>query len=276
MSTVRSTRRTVLVAVLVTAGLVLAGIGLNARPRWEFRANFDQITSRVGTTLSAAALVMILVFAAYLMALRRMSAGEGEKTPLWRRILVGVAAFVAVLWLIHILQLKSAPRREATEPGNTASKHNTGPTHHVGTDLLIWLGVLIVVLALVMIMLIRNARHRVENVPADDEQSPLAAAERALRGGTDPRSRVIDAYDAMEHALSTQARLDRAPQQAPEEWLEHVARERPVVASAAAELTRLFERARFSNLPVAESEADAAAALVAGMRVSLDHEVPVP
>ena len=263
-------------AVLVTAGLVLAGIGLNARPRWEFRANFDQITSRVGTTLSAIALVMILVFAAYLMALRRMSAGEGEKTPLWRRILVGVAAFVAVLWLIHILQLKSAPRREATEPGNTASKHNTGPTHHVGTDLLIWLGVLIVVLALVMIMLIRNARHRAETVPADDEQSPLAAAERALRGGTDPRSRVIDAYDAMEHALSTQARLNRAPQQAPEEWLEHVARERPVVASAAAELTRLFERARFSNLPVAESDADAAAALVAGMRVSLDHEVPVP
>jgi hypothetical protein len=270
-----SPRRVVLVAVLVTAGLVLAGIGLNARPSWEFRANFDQITSRVGTTLSAIALVVILVFGAYLMALRRMSAGEGEKAPLWRRILVGVSALVAVLWLIHVLQLNSAPRKAPTNPDNTATKHGIGPTHHVGTDLLIWLGVLIVVLAALMALLVRNARNHVETAPAEDEQSPLAAAERALRGDSDPRARVIDAYDAMERALSTQARLDRAPQQAPEEWLEHVARQRPVVASAAAELTTLFERARFSHLPVAESDADAAAALVAGMRASLANEVPV-
>jgi hypothetical protein len=271
-----STRRTVLVAVLVTAGLVLAGIGLNARPQWEFRANFDQITSRVGTTLSAVALLVLLVFSAYMMALRRMSMGEGEKTPLWRRIVVGVGALAAVLWLIHVLQLKSAPRSAPKQPGDAASKHGIGPTHHVGTDLLIWLGVLIVVLAVVMAMLVRNARHQVEAASTEDEQSPLVAAERALRGGTDPRTRVIDAYGAMEHALSTQARLDRAPQQAPEEWLEHVARQRPVVASAAAELTRLFERARFSRLPVAESDADTAAVLVAGMRASLAREVPVP
>jgi hypothetical protein len=38
----------------------------------------------------------------------------------------------------------------------------------------------------------------------------------------------------------------------------------------------LFERARFSGLPVAEFDAGAAAALVAGMRSSLAHEVPVP
>jgi uncharacterized protein DUF4129 len=265
----------VLVAVLVTAGLVLAGIGLNARPRWEFRANFDQITSRVGTTLSVIALVVVLVFSAYMMALRRLSTGEREKAPLWRRILVGVGALAAVLWLIHVLQLNSAPRKAPTNP-DTATKHGIGPTHHVGTDLLIWLGVLIIVLATVMALLVRNARHHVDTGPTEDEQSPLAAAERALRGGSDPRARVIDAYDAMERALSTQARLDRAPQQAPEEWLEHVARQRPVVASAAAELTRLFERARFSRLPVAESDADAATALVARMRASLAREVPVP
>jgi 4-amino-4-deoxy-L-arabinose transferase-like glycosyltransferase len=270
-----SSRRVVLAAVLVTAGLVLAGIGLNARPRWEFRANFDQITSRVGTTLSAIALVAVLVFSAYLMALRRMSTGEREKAPLWRRIVVGVIVLAAVLWLIHVLQLKSAPRRPETNGDNTATKHGIGPTHHVGTDLLIWLGVLIVVLAGVMALLVHNARHQVESAPAEDEQSPLAAAEQALRSGADPRARVIDAYDAMERALSTQARLDRAPQQAPEEWLAHVARQRPVVASAAAELTTLFERARFSHLPVAESDAEAAAALVAGMRASLADEVPV-
>ena len=218
MAASSSTRRTVLVAVLVTAGLVLAGIGLNARPQWEFRANFDQITSRVGTTLSAVALLVLLVFSAYMMALRRMSMGEGAKTPLWRRIVVGVGALAAVLWLIHVLQLKSAPRSAPKQPGDAASKHGIGPTHHVGTDLLIWLGVLIVVLAVVMAMLVRNARHQVEAASTEDEQSPLVAAERALRGGTDPRTRVIDAYGAMEHALSTQARLDRAPQQAPEEW----------------------------------------------------------
>jgi hypothetical protein len=38
----------------------------------------------------------------------------------------------------------------------------------------------------------------------------------------------------------------------------------------------LFERARFSRLPVAESDADTAAVLVAGMRASLAREVPVP
>jgi 4-amino-4-deoxy-L-arabinose transferase-like glycosyltransferase len=271
-----STRRTVLVAVLVTAGLVLAGIGLNARPRWEFRANFNQITSRVGTTLGAVALVLVLVFSAYVLALRRMSMGEGEKTPLWRRIIVGVGALAAVVWLIHVLQLNSRPRSARPKSDNSATKHGIGPTHHVGTDLVIWLCVLILVLAAAMAMLLRNARHDIEGALTEDEQSPLAAAERALRGGTDPRTRVIDAYDAMEHALSTQARLDRAPQQAPEEWLEHVAHQRPVVASAAAELTRLFERARFSRLPVAESDADTAAALVAGMRASLAHEVPVP
>jgi len=268
-----SARRVVFAAVLVTAGLVLAGIGLNARPRWEFRANFDQITSRVGTTLSAIALVVVLVFGAYLMALRRISMGQGEKAPLWRRILVGVGALAAVLWLIHVLQLNSAPRKAPTD--SDATKHGIGPTHHVGTDLLIWLGVLIVVLAVAMALVVRNARNHVDTAPTEDEQSPLAAAERGLRGGSDPRARVIDAYDAMEHALSTQARLDRAPQQAPEEWLEQVARQRPVVASAAAALTTLFERARFSRLPVAESDADAAAALVADMRASLAHEVPV-
>jgi hypothetical protein len=268
----------VLVAVLVTAGLVLAGIGLNARPRWEFRANFDQITSRVDTTLSAIALVVVLVFGAYAVALRRMGTPDAKKRPLWIHIVVGVGVLAALQWPIHVLRKNSAPRKEATNSDNTATKHGhgIGPTHHVGTDLLIWLGVLILVLAAVMAWLVRNARHHVETAPSEDEQSPLAAAERALRGASDPRARVIDAYDAMEHALSTQARLDRTPQQAPQEWLEHVARERPVVASAAAQLTILFERARFSRLPIAESDADAAAALVADMRSSLALEALVP
>jgi hypothetical protein len=260
----------------VTAGLVLAGIGLNARPDWEFRANFDQITSRASTTLGAIALVLILVFSAYLMALRRMSAGDGEKAPLWRRIVGGVVALVTVLWLIHVLQLNSATHHKSTSTGDAAKQHTTGPTHHVGADLLIWIGVLILVLAVTMAMVVRNARRRSDPLPAEDEQSPLAAAERALRSGTDPRSRVIDAYDAMEHALSTQARVNRAPQQAPEEWLEQIARQQPAMASPAADLTRLFERARFSRLPVPESDAAAAATLVAGMRASLAQEVSVP
>jgi Domain of unknown function (DUF4129) len=261
-------RRTAVIAAAVGLGLVLAGIGLNARPTWTFRADVDQIASRAETTLAVIALLLAILGIAYLLAMRRMSVGEGERTPLWRRLLVGGLALALAFWLVHYLPHRRAPRPHVSGPGSGHQPHGSAPRHHVGSDLYLWLAVLVAVIAVLMVVGIRRARAAAAQ-PAEppDDPGPLAAAATALSGGVDPRSRVIDAYDAMERALA--AASGRAPQQAPEEWLRDVAVGHPHIADGAAELTGLFERARFSRLEVAEQDAARAAAIVAHLQAAV-------
>jgi hypothetical protein len=90
---------------------------------------------------------------------------------------------------------------------------------------------------------------------ARGERGPRIAEELAaavdlslddLRAERDPRRAVIAAYARLERVLASH-RLPRRPAEAPLEYLERLLAEESVSPAAARALTRLFERAKFSQ-----------------------------
>jgi hypothetical protein len=185
----------------------------------------------------------------------------------------------AVLVLV-VSHLRFPPRRPPSTPDEAAAgpaqPSAQTPEHDAGH---LWIS--LALLAVVVLAVVGFALWRRHRRPLDDSAlgaplgaGPLQAAAVALHGGGDPRSRVIDAYDAMERALAAAGKA-RAPQDSPREWLTAVAAGHPDVAGAATGLTTLFEVARFSHEPVSEAAAHAAAGMVEQLRRHLEPSVPV-
>jgi Domain of unknown function (DUF4129) len=133
-----------------------------------------------------------------------------------------------------------------------------------------WLGLLIVVViggAVAVLVSRRRRALRAEEQRYEAEPDDLRAAiERSLEElehEPDPRRAVISAYIGMEQSLSRHG-LARQPFETPLEYLGRALRVIHVSRGAGERLTALFERARFSERPVAfEMKRDAIAALTA-------------
>lgn len=264
-------------AAAVLGGLILAGIGLNARPEWHFRLAADNVFARAQSVIVLLTLIAMMAALVYALATRRLPASAGRVKPAWRTYLLTAVLFAMVLWLLHSLRLTTRRPRPPASSTATKAPSQQNVHHQVGGDLYVWLTVFIVVLGVAGYVVVSRAR-RIAALRAEEagaQRGPLDAAAAALaRAGTDPRSRVIEAYDAMERALGSALRLGRKPQQTPEEWLAQVSTGHPVLAGSAAELTALFEQARFSRLPIGAADAARAAELVRGMQAALAPEVP--
>jgi hypothetical protein len=107
----------------------------------------------------------------------------------------------------------------------------------------------------------------------DDDEVEVArdavnAALAPLREWTDPRAAVIEAYARMEHLLAERA-LGRLSPEAPREYLRRVMREQGMPEESLTTLTSLFEEARFSRHPIAESAPRRAASELQTTRVAL-------
>ncbi len=260
-------------------GLALAAVGLSARPRIRFRANVDAISGSASAVISMMIIAAGVIWIVFLMVTRAQGGVAKPPAAPWRRVVIAFTALVVVIVVVSHLHLHRALPAPAKPRGQTGPAHGgQGPVHHHGNDVYLWMAVVFVMTAVVTLVAIRRARRENETADEDsndDETSPLGAAVSALAGDQHPRTRVIDAYAAMEQALARPVRA-RAPHDTPEEWLEKIAQERPWLRGSAAELTELFERARFSRLPITEADAEHATAVLTGMNADLRPEVGTP
>ncbi|MGH3198543.1 MAG: DUF4129 domain-containing protein [Streptosporangiaceae bacterium] len=206
---------------------------------------------------------------------------EQLPVPWWEKplmlalaLLPAAALLTAVVFVGHRDGRQPAPARSST-PGVTSSNPAAHPATAVpvppaGPVLVHWWvwGVLAaVVAAAAVILAVRRRLRRAGDgraqavprwLPAAIEES-LAEIEREA----DPRRAVIRAYVGMERALARHG-LGRRPFETPQEYLARALVAIRVSRPAGERLTRLFQRARFSEHPIeAQMKQDAIAALAA-------------
>ena len=99
----------------------------------------------------------------------------------------------------------------------------------------------------------------------------LADTLEDLHAERDPRRAVISAYARMEKTFAAN-RVERDPSETPREFVDRALDQLGVSSASVRQLTKLYERAKFSRLEIDETmKADAIDALV-GLRAELEPE----
>ncbi len=242
----------------------------------------------VAFALLALALLAGLVYALWGSRRRKRRDDEPEwvdeqlPVPWWEKPLVLALALLPVAGLVTALVLLAGHGSKGTGPAHTGAPAATAPHRavHPGPSVpgpaggpvvahwWVW-GVLAgVVIATGVILVVRRRLSRARNgraetavprgLPAVIEES----LEELEREG-DPRRAVIRAYVGMEGALARHG-LGRRPFEAPQEYLTRALGAFRVSRPAGERLTGLFQRARFSEHPIAaQMKQDAITSLVA-------------
>jgi len=267
-------------ALLTTAGILLA-IGLVAiAARGSTSAGEPGARRPTDTMLDIllsfyiVALVAGAVLFAYLLLLRRRTLAEQGQSGLARdwRNWVAIAVIVGALMLVaRDLPERRLGNEDLLPPGPAGGGVVTRqPGGDVYEPEFAWIPVLVTLglvgLAVLGALWSGRARRRARGERwANPFAAELAAAVDLslddLRAEPDPRRAVIAAYARLERVLASH-RLPRRPAEAPLEYLERILAEASVSPAAARALTRLFERAKFSQHAVgAEMKEQAIAAL---------------
>jgi hypothetical protein len=251
-------------AGLAVVGL-LALVALGARgahPGARFQAHQRQVPAQVGNDLLTAMviaygvglLVLIAVFVMFRHSWR-------DPKSRWLRDLIVtllVCGFVTLVGynIFHhhgVLRFLHAHQHVGTTPPQGTSRHETLPqlgaarksAHFDGRFAALLGGLVLLALALFLFRARRIDGPIAE--PAVEEELDAAVSDSIddLRRESDPRRAVIAAYARMERVLRRHGRARRAAE-APYEYLERVLGELRVRPAAVADLTELFERAKFS------------------------------
>jgi hypothetical protein len=117
---------------------------------------------------------------------------------------------------------------------------------------------------------LRQARVRRRATPAVDMASALAAGRRALEIGDDPRTAVIACYRQCEAALASRRR-GRHAAETPREFLRDALTALHLPVQPIRTLLQVFERARFSDLPVTRLDRFAALGALDEIRTDLER-----
>jgi hypothetical protein len=117
---------------------------------------------------------------------------------------------------------------------------------------------------------LRQARVRRSTSPGEDMASALEAGRRALEIGDDPRVAVIACYRQCEAALAA-CRRGRHPAETPREFLRGALSALHLPAQPIRALLQVFERARFSDLPVTRLDRSVALAALDEIRTDLER-----
>jgi len=252
--------------------------------------NGQPIAGDLGVAFAVLALAVLagLVYALWGGRRRKRSDDEPEwvaeqlPVPWWEKPLVLALALLPVAGLVTALVLLAGHGGKRTGPAHTVAPAVTAPHRaaHPGPSVpappsglagahwWVW-GVLAgVVVAAAVIVVMRRRLRRARNgwagtavprgLPAVIEES----LEELEREG-DPRRAVIRAYVGMEGALARHG-LGRKPFEAPQEYLARALAAIRISRPAGERLTGLFQRARFSEHPIAaQMKQDAITALAA-------------
>jgi hypothetical protein len=258
----RHTRALLLAAaslVLVALVAVAAGgyrLGGSSSSRPNPYAVDTILTVVIALYIVAAVGVVVVMFWGGL-ELRRYPRQQTKSQRVWRMlaVLLGAAALVTVAAERYHLRAHPRPPSESQALGNSAkrSAHKKGAgspaAHHAHlrlAPLLVVLGAGGVAFGAFLVAERRRRRRLPRDWNAVEALSDvLDETLDDLRAETDPRRAVIAAYARMERALAAHG-FPRRRFEAPHEYLGRVLGELSGGRLAAARLTALFERARFS------------------------------
>ncbi len=292
----RTSRRLPLGVVVASA---VAAVGLSARPTLQTHSASSvtrpfEVTLLVTLVVSGAVVLAGLVGLLMGGAPRRRGRDPDQprelvRAPSSRLTMAGaVAAALGIVTVVVWAALRvarplsggpTAPSPGASGAGSVPETTGTTPASLAGSPTaLLWglVGVALLVLALTAVWRL-GGRHAVpEAVPTGDGEQDSAAvrlavihdAERALAGSGSPRSLVIDSYVAMEQALAAHGR-PRDPVVTPREFVAVAATDYPAAAGSAAELTEVFERARFSGSEIGSDDVASARGALSQLRRAL-------
>ena len=258
----RHTRALLLAAasvVLVALVAVAAGgyrLGGSSSSRPNPYAVDTILTIVIALYIVAAVGVVVVMFWGGL-ELRRYPRQQTKSQRVWRMlaVLLGAAALVTVAAERYHLRAHPRPPSQSQALGNSAkhSAHKKGAgnpaAHHAHlrlAPLLVVLGAGGVAFGAFLVAERRRRRRLPRDWDAVEALSDvLDETLDDLRAETDPRRAVIAAYARMERALAAHG-FPRRRFEAPHEYLGRVLGELSGGRLAAARLTSLFERARFS------------------------------
>jgi hypothetical protein len=275
-----SRRAAVLAACLAAVGFVLALVLQGVRghvgspPREHV---FSVAVTYVGLATAGLALAVGLFLAAVMRIWRDEELGARRRRVRWweRLVITLVYAAIASVAVAALVSVHGKPASRLVRVGgrSVAGRHRrpTAPEHvHWSFFAAVTVGALLG--ALVLALLYRRERGRdLRRASAGDALARAAAAGiDELEAEPDPRRAVIRCYAAMEGSF-TESGVPRQAAETPFEYLGRLLGRLEGGAHAAARLTPLFERAKFSRHEIDEAMRHDALEVVRSLRRELER-----
>lgn len=205
---------------------------------------------------------------------------QGERLPTWRRLLAQLIAILTMAAVVFVLALVSKGRARSRPQPSGQRQSGTVPhakgrsaSEQTAASLAPWIiGGVLVVIVLLMIAVLILRRRRYGDLESELPGDELGVRRSELREAIedsleeierepDSRKAVIRAYAGMERTLAERG-LGRRRHEAPVEYLTRAFAAIQMSKGAGERLTRLFERARFSEHEIGlETKREAIAAL---------------
>jgi hypothetical protein len=265
--------------VLLLAVVVLAA---GARGPATSGSAGDGLADPLATLLFVLGAVWVaaMLVASPLLSGMSMTAGEPKPRRWHGNVLVGAAFLAVVLGAFTLLRSarRGAQAETTTQTTQTTSRLDDEGRRRIPTldaadvDWLVVglvFGVALVAFGILAAVIVRPRGRSVGELEARKAlDTMLEETLDDLRSEPDPRRAVIAAYARMESSLGAYG-LPRAPWEAPLEYLERVITDLTGSGSAARRLTRLFERAKFSEHSIDEPMKDDAIEAVQAVRDDL-------
>jgi hypothetical protein len=205
---------------------------------------------------------------------RRERRVPGLRLPFLQRplLLALIATAIAAPVLMVALPFRSAHITQTRTPPRTQMVQTRTSPAPASSDRVHWpsLAAAAVGAALALLVIALIVRGEVNRSAAAEESEFAPAIDAgidAFESETDPRRGVIRAYAAMERALGERG-LGRHVAETPVEYLTRVLARVEAGAAAAARLTSLYERAKFSPHQIDESSRQDALAALRTLRAS--------
>jgi len=245
--------------------------GFGDDPLFELDTNFDiDLGQVIGWTLIVLAVLgaILLVF-----AIKEVRPRRQERKRSYASVVLGVVVFLLILRF-----LQPVAENFVTDPGGTGQVDATGEAATTGGSAAAWLFSLLVAAVIAAALTRVGLAARLTDAPFEDlspESPSLRSPDRRITPamldlGTDPRSRVLNAYGRFERTAAKRGVARRATETAQR----HARRATADLGLDQTGLTRLmdcYSRTRFGYGPVSEGDAEEAET----MSVSLCQEMEV-
>lgn len=286
-------------AVLGGLGLVVALAALmDTQPGLGDDALAVRIFFTVPDVLVVASAAVFALTGVILIAIarRRRKAGEeieeaepeGLRLPLWAKALLEILVLLPLLLLVAALWYDGGRIAAALLAWGRGLFYLDGPgapgTPEIPAVSLPWLGwgvgllglvVALTTLALALLLLFGErlvAWWLARQAVAEPREPLIEAVDDSLDDlatEPDPRAAIIRCYRRFEQ-VTERARVPRPRWQTPDEFMRNALARLPVPPPAVEQLTRLFERARFSHHAVRSDDRDRARACLEDIRAALE------